>query len=147
VTAVTYTSAAFVTYAILAGGGWLAPAFPPLFVAGAVAIDVLRTRGSRLAQPLALGAAFMVAFVIAEFARMMLFPATPPSGTGTGVDPRGTALYYQYYGQALARPWLSLWPVAAAILGTPIAAASWLVGRRIGAVLADDLNSEALAHS
>ena len=141
VTALTYTSAAFVTYAILAGGGWLAPAFPPLFVAGAIPIDVLRTRGSRLAQPLALGAAFMVAFVIAEFARMMLFPATPPSGTGTGVDPRGTALYYQYYGQALARPWLSLWPVAAAILGTPIAAASWQVGRRIGALLADDLNS------
>ncbi len=147
ITAVTYVGAAFATYAILAGGGWLAPAFPPLFVAGAIAIDLLRARGGRFAHPLALGAAFVVAFVIAEFARMILFPATPPSGTGTGVDPRGTALYYQYYGQALARPWLSIWPVAAAILGTPIAAASWLVGRRVAAVLADDLNPEAIAHS
>jgi len=146
VTAVTYTGAAFVTYAILAGGGWLAPAFPPLFVFGAIAIDLLRARGGRLAHPLALGAAFMGAFVIAELVRMVLFPATPPSGTGSGVDPRGTALYYQYYAQALARPWLSLWPVAAAILGTPVAAASWLVGRRVGALLADDLDTEALAH-
>jgi hypothetical protein len=147
VTALTYTGAAFVTYAILAGGGWLAPAFPPLFVAGAIAIDVLRARGGRLAHPLVLGGAFAVAFAIAELVRMLAFPATPPSGTGSGVDPRGTALYYQYYGQALARPWLSLWPVAAAILGAPLAAGSWVVGRRVAATLADDLDPEALAHS
>jgi hypothetical protein len=146
VTAVTYTGAAFVTYAILAVGGWLAPAFPPLFVAGAIAIDFLRARGGRLAHPLALGAAFMVAFVVAEFVRMMLFPATPVSGTGTGVDPRGTALYYQYYAQAVARPWLSLWPVAAAVLGAPMAAASWVAGRRVAALLADDLDPESIAH-
>jgi hypothetical protein len=77
---------------------------------------------------------------------MLAFPATPPSGTGSGVDPRGTALYYQYYGQALARPWLSLWPVAAAILGAPLAAGSWVVGRRVAATLADDLDPQALAH-
>lgn len=144
-TAVAYTGAALVTYAILAGGGWLAPAFPPLFLAGAIAIDVLRARGGRVAHPLALGAAFTVAFGIAEFVRMLLFPAMPPSGTGDGLDPRATALYYQYYAQAVARPWLSVWPVAAAVLGAPLAAASWLVGRRIAAVLADDRDAE-VAH-
>jgi hypothetical protein len=147
VTAVTYTGAALVTYAILAGGGWLAPAFPPLFVGGAIAIDVLRARGGRFANPLVLGAAFTVVFASAELVRMVLFPATPPSGVGGGVDPRGTALYYQYYAQAVARPWLSLWPVVAAILGAPLAAASWLAGRRVAAALADDRDSEALAHS
>jgi hypothetical protein len=146
-TAVTYTGAAFVTYAILDGGGWLAPAFPPLFVCAAIALDVLRARGGRLAHPLVLGVGFMAAFVMAELVRMVLFPATPPSGTGSGVDPRGTALYYQYYGQALARPWLSLWPAAAAIVGAPIAAASWLVGQRVGTALADDRHPEAVAHS
>jgi predicted membrane protein len=144
-TAVAYTGAALVTYAILAGGGWLAPAFPPLFLAGAIAIDVLRARGGRMAHPLALGAAFTVAFVIAEFFRMLLFPAMPPSGTGDGLDPRATALYYQYYAQAVARPLLSLWPVAAAVLGAPLAAASWLVGGRIAVALADDRDAE-LAH-
>ena len=146
VTAATYTGAAFVTYAILAVGGWLAPAFPPLFIVGAVAIDLLRARGGRAAHPLALGAAFMAAFVFAELVRMVLFPATPPSGTGSGVDPRGTALYYQYYAQAVARPWLSLWPAAAAIIGAPIAAASWRVGGKIASLLADDRDTEALAH-
>jgi hypothetical protein len=145
-TALTYTGAAFVTYAILAGGGWLAPAFPPLFVVGALAMD-LRTRGERFANPLVLGAGFMVAFVIAEFVRMILFPATPPSGTGAGVDPRGTALYYQYYAQAIARPWLSLWPVVAVILGTPLAAVSWIAGWRVGLVLGDDRDPEALVRS
>jgi hypothetical protein len=147
VTAATYTGAAFVTYALLAGGGWLAPAFPPLFLAGAIAIDAFRMRGGRLAHPLALGAAFMAAFVVAEFVRMLLFPAPPPSGVGGGINPRGTALYYQYVGQALARPWLSLWPAVAAILGAPIAAASWRIGRRIASVLADDLHRETRAHS
>lgn len=147
VTAVTYTGAAFVTYAILAGGGWLAPAFPPLFVAGAIAIDLARVRGGRFANALVLGAAFMGAFAVAEFVRMTVFPAMPPSGTGGGTDPRATALYYQYYAQAVARPWLSLWPVAAVILGTPLAAASWLLGRRFAAVLADDRNPEALVRS
>ena len=147
VTAATYTGAAFVTYAILAGGGWLAPAFPPLFVAGAIAIDLARARGGRYANPLVLGAAFMAAFVVAEFTRMTLFPAMPPTGTGGATDPRATALYYQYYAQAVARPWLSLWPVAAVIVGTPLAAASWIVGRRVASVLADDRDPEAVVRS
>jgi len=56
-------------------------------------------------------------------------------------------LYFQYYEQTVARPWLSLWPVAAAILGAPLAAASWLVGRHVARTLADDLHPEALAHT
>ena len=71
----------------------------------------------------------------------------PPSGTGGGTDPRATALYYQYYAQAIARPWLSLWPVAAFILGTPLAAASWIVGRRVGSALGDDRDPETLVRS
>jgi hypothetical protein len=147
VTAVTYTGAAFVTYAILAGGGWLAPAFPPLFVAGAVAIDLARARGGRYAHPLVLGAAFVGAFIAAEFVRMTLFPSMPPNGAGGSTDPRATALYYQYYAQALARPWLSFWPLAAVAIGTPLAAASWIVGRRVGFALGDDRDPEALVRS
>src|SRR5207253_8416898 len=36
--------------------------------------------------------------------------------------------------------------LAAAILGAPLAAASWLGGKRIAAALGDDLDTEALAH-
>jgi len=145
--AFAYTAIALLGYEMLAGSGWRPPAFPPLVIAGAVAVDLLRARGGRSAHPLALGVGFAVAFVAAEFARMLLFaPPVPTSALG-GVEPRLTALYFQYYEQTVARPWLSLWPVAAAILGGPLAAASWLTGKRIGAALADDLHSEALAHS
>jgi hypothetical protein len=46
----------------------------------------------------------------------------------------------------VARPWLSLWPVAAAFVGAPLAAASWVLGRRLAPTLADDPHTEALAH-
>ncbi len=78
--------------------------------------------------------------------RTIVFAPPAPTSALGGVEPRLTALYFQYYEQTVARPWLSLWPVAAAILGAPLAAASWLTGKRVGAVLADDLHSEALAH-
>lgn len=144
--AVAYSVIALVGYAILAASGWRPPAFPPLVVAGAIVVDLLRARGGRSAHPLALGLGFAVAFVAAELLRMTVFaPPTPASALG-GVEPRLTALYFQYYEQTVARPWLSLWPAAAAILGAPLAAASWVAGRRIGVALADDLNSEALAH-
>lgn len=146
VTAFTYTGAALVTYAMLAGGGWLAPAFPPLFVAGAIAIDVARARGGRFAHPVVIGAAFMAAFVAAELIRTTFFPAVPPSVTGADTDPRATALYHQYYAQAIARPWLSAWPIAAAVFGAPLAGASWRAGRRVAALLADDRDAEALPH-
>ncbi|MDQ2951432.1 MAG: hypothetical protein M3R54_04145 [Chloroflexota bacterium] len=144
--AVAYTVIALVGYVMLSASGWRPPAFPALVVAGGVAIDVLRARGGRWAHPLALGLGFAAVFVTAEFARMMFFaPPAPGSALGS-VEPRLTALYLQYYEQTVARPWLSLWPVAAAILGAPLAAASWLAGRRVAAVLAEDLQTEALAH-
>jgi hypothetical protein len=145
--AVAYTAIALVGYEVLAASGWRPPAFPPLVVAGAIAVDLLRARGGRSAHPLALGLGFAAVFVAAELARMLLFaPPLPTSAVG-GTEPRLTALYFQYYEQTVARPWLSLWPLAAAILGAPLAAASWLVGQRIARVLADDLHAETLAHS
>jgi len=144
--AVAYTAIALLGYEVLAASGWRPPAFPPLVIAGAIAVDLLRGRGGRSAHPLTLGLGFAVVFVVAEFARMLFFaPPVPTSALG-GVEPRVTALYFQYYEQTVARPWLSLWPVAAAILGAPLAAASWLGGKRIAAALGDDLDTEALAH-
>ena len=145
--ALAYTVIALLGYEMLAGSGWRAPAFPSLVIAGAVAIDVLRARGGRSAHPLALGAGFVVAFVAAELIRMLVFAPPAPASALGGVEPRLTALYFQYYEQTVARPWLSLWPVAAAILGAPVAAASWVLGRRVATTLADDLHTEALAHS
>jgi hypothetical protein len=145
--ALAYAVIALLGYEMLAGSGWRAPAFPPLVIAGAIAIDVLRARGGRWAHPLALGAGFAVAFVAAELLRMFVFAPPAPTSALGGVEPRLTALYFQYYEQAVARPWLSFWPVAAAVLGAPLAAASWVLGRRVAARLADDLHPEALAHS
>jgi hypothetical protein len=147
IVAATYTITALATYLVLEGSGWLAPAFPPLVVAGAVALDLLRARSRPWSHPLVLGLAFSVMFVTAELVRVVLFPAPAPIGLADGgPDPRGATLFFQYYAQAVARPWLSLWPILAALLGAPLAAASWLVGRRLGALLADDLDAEALAH-
>jgi hypothetical protein len=144
--AIAFTVIALIGYGILAATGWRAPAFPPLVVAGAIAIDLLRGRGGRWAHPLFIGLGFAAAFVAAEFVRIILFAPPAPATALGGVEPRLTALYFQYYEQTVARPWLSLWPVAAAILGAPLAAANWLVGRRVAQSLADDLHSEALAH-
>ena len=145
--ALAYTVIALLGYEMLAGSGWRPPAFPPLVIAGAIAIDLLRARAGRLAHPLALGLAFTVAFVAAELMRMLVFAPPVPSSALGGVEPRLTALYFQYYEQTVARPWLSLWPLAAVLLGAPLAAASWIAGKRIAAALADDLHSEAFAHS
>ena len=145
--ALAYTVIALLGYEMLAGSGWRAPAFPPLVIAGAIAIDLLRARGGRSAHPLALGAGFGVAFVAAEVLRMLVFAPPAPTSALGGVEPRLTALYFQYYEQTVARPWLSFWPVAAAVLGAPLAAASWVLGRRVAAKLADDLHTEVLAHS
>jgi hypothetical protein len=147
--AFAYTVIGLIGYGILAASGWRPPAFPALVIAGAVAIDLLRARGGRWAHPLALGLAFVLAFVAAEFVRTVLFaPPVPTSALG-GAEPRLTSLFFYYYEQTVARPWLSPWPLAAAIVGTPVAAASWLVGRWIARPLAlgDDLHTEALAHS
>ena len=143
-TAASYTAIGLVGYAILAGSGWRPPAFPALVIAGAVAIDLLRMRGGRAAHPLALGFAFSGALVAAELVRMTLFG--PPAPTAALTDSL-SRLFFQYYEQAVARPWLSMWPILAALIGGPIAAASWRAGISLGRLLADDRDPKALAHS
>ncbi|HEV8535141.1 MAG TPA: hypothetical protein VGR87_05390 [Candidatus Limnocylindria bacterium] len=144
--ALAYTATALVGYALLAGSGWRPPAFPPLVLAGAVAIDLARQRGGLWAGPLALGAVFTFSFVAAELLRMVLFPPPVPTSALGAAEPRLGNLFFQYYEQTVARPWLSLWPLAAAVLGAPVAAVSWRIGRRVGLWLADDRDAEALAN-
>lgn len=67
---------------------------------------------------------------------MQLFAPPAPTSVLGGVEPRLTALYFHYYEQTVARPWLSLWPVAATILGASLAAGSLLAGRWIARSLA-----------
>src|SRR5207247_4372283 len=97
--ALAYTVIALLGYEMLGASGWRAPAFPPVVLAGAIAIDVLRARKGRWSHPLALGLAFTVAFVAAELVRMLLFAPPVPSSALGGVEPRLTALYFQYYEQ------------------------------------------------
>ncbi|HVR89150.1 MAG TPA: hypothetical protein VHG53_06355 [Candidatus Limnocylindria bacterium] len=126
--ALWYTGVSLLVIGGLQLEGWRPPAFPPLVVAGAIAVDLLRRR---TASPLLLGAAFAIAFVAAEWARMTLFPAPAPTTLVAGPD-RGSQLFFQYYGQALARPWLSAWPLAAIAIGTLAAALGSTVGGRLG---------------
>lgn len=138
----TYALTAMGTYLVLDLSGWLPPAFPPLFVAGGLAIDLLRARADRWGRPVAIGAAFIAAFVLAEFLRHLFFqPVIPPGAVSP--DPRASSLFFQYHAQALARPWLSAWPLVAVVFGAPIAALSWTAGRRLAAALRDDLRVEA----
>src|SRR5207245_1359703 len=105
------TAFALVPYAVLDEAGWRPPASPPLVLAGALALDLLRARGGRWAHPVALGAAFSLAFVAAETLRVgFIAPPAAPIVSGPGVDPRLSGLFFQYYAQTVARPWLSLWP-------------------------------------
>ncbi len=130
--------------------GWASPAFPPLLIAGAAAVDIARRRGGLLASPLVIGTLFITAFVAAEAARTLLVPPPlPPAGPQS--DPRGFALFMQYYAQTQAHPWASLWPLAAVALGAPVAALSWLAGTRIARALVtrslrEQLQGEAVAH-
>src|SRR2546430_4408167 len=66
VVAGTYSIAALATYAALEGGGWRAPAFPPLVIAAAPAIDLLRRRGGARSHPLVIRPAVSTRFVGAE---------------------------------------------------------------------------------
>ena len=138
-----YTAIAILGYALLAGAGWRPPAFPPLVLAGAIAVDLLRARH---APPLILGLAFAVAFVAAELVRMTLFAPPAPTSLLGGAEPRLGALFFVYYEHAVARPWLSAWPLVAAFAGAPLAAVSWIAGRRVGRLLTHDPDSEPFAH-
>src|SRR5207237_418758 len=73
-------------YGILAGSGWRPPAFPALVIVGAVAIDLLRARGGKWAQPLVLGFAFSGVFVIAELLRMTFFGPPAPTAVIGGTE-------------------------------------------------------------
>jgi hypothetical protein len=129
--AALYTGLALVVYAALELAGWRPPAFPPLVLAGAVAIDVVRRR---TASPLAIGVAFCAAVVAAEWLRMTFVPQELPGRQVAGAS-RATQLFFQYYGQALARPWSSAWPLAAVVVGSVVAAGSWVLGTRAGRLL------------
>jgi hypothetical protein len=129
--ALTYTGLALVTFQALRSFGWPPAAFPPLVVAGAVAIDLLR---GRTRNALVLGAAFALAFVAFEGARLLLFPPPPLSAASLG-DPTSRGILLTYWYAAQARPWLSAWPLLAAIAGAPLAAASWIAGTRAAGVL------------
>ncbi|OLC56476.1 MAG: hypothetical protein AUH85_06210 [Chloroflexi bacterium 13_1_40CM_4_68_4] len=137
-TALAYAAFALLTFVALRTLGWLPPAFPPLVVAGAVAMDILR---ARTRNAWALGAAFAVAFVVFEGARLLTFTPAPPSA-GSLADPQFRGLVLTYYFAAEARPWLSAWPIAAALLGAPLAAASLTLGRVAARVL--DVNPAAV---
>lgn len=132
--ALWFTGLALANYAVLDWSGWRPPAFPPLVVVGAGLVDTLRARGGRLAEPLALGVAFVGGFLAAELARMVLLPPEGTLSAGALRELRAP-IEMQYYLAAQARPWLSGWPAAAFVVGAPIAALSWLLGRRLGAAL------------
>lgn len=141
----TYTLTAIATYLVLDTSGWLPPAFPPLVVAGGLAIDLLRARAGRWSGALALAIGFVVAFVVAELLRHLFFqPVIPPGAMSP--DPRASALFFQYHAQALARPWLSAWPLLTIAMGAPLSALSWIAGQRLATALRDDLRAQSDAH-
>ncbi|HEX9436760.1 MAG TPA: hypothetical protein VGA16_06335 [Candidatus Limnocylindria bacterium] len=126
--ALWYTVVALAVFGALQIAHWRPPAFPPLIAAGAIAVDIARRRG---ASPLVIAAAFAVAFVGAEWVRMLLFPAPVPASIFTATD-RGARLFVQYYEHALARPWTSAWPLAGMAAGIAAAWLSWVAGAWIG---------------
>lgn len=124
----TYTGLALLTFAVLRAFGWPPPAFPPLLVAGAFAVDLARRR---VAAPLALGAIFCAAFVVAEGLRLGLVAPPPPTQAALE-DPQAGGLVLHYAAQAAARPWLSIWPMLAVFAAAPLAALTWTAGRSLG---------------
>ena len=130
--ALVYTILALFTFATLRALGWPPPAFPPLVLAGALALDAVRRRTDSV---LAIGAAFAFGFVLTEGMRLLLFVPPPPS-TAVLADPQVGRLALFYWAQAAARPWLSAWPLLAIVAGAPLAAASWTVGRIVAGSLA-----------
>ncbi|MBI3521714.1 MAG: hypothetical protein HY071_01280 [Chloroflexi bacterium] len=140
--ALAYTVVTLVVIGALQSTGWRAPAFPPMVLAGAFALDLVRARSR---SPLLLGAAFAVAFVAAEFLRSAVL--TPVGGVavpGPLVSTlRESSLFDFYRAQAIARPWNSLWPLFALVAATPLAALGWVIGTRYGALLLEPSDSHA----
>lgn len=130
--ALVFTILALLTYVALRALDWPPPAFPPLVLAGALALDAGRRR---TANAVLLGAAFALTFVIGEGLRLLAFVPPPPSPAAIS-DPQFGGLVLTYWLRAEARPWLSAWPLLAALLGVPLAAASWWIGRGVARNLA-----------
>jgi hypothetical protein len=127
--ALVHTTVALLVFGALDATGWPPPAFPPLILAGALAADLARRRTASL---LIAAVAFTAAFVVAEWIRMLVFPAPPLGFVGTG---RAARLLMEYYGQALARPWTSAWPLAAMAIGAIITVVAQRAGTRVGRML------------
>jgi len=125
-----YTLMNLLTFVMLRGVGWPPPAFAPLVVAGALAVDLAR---ARTASTVGIGAAFAVAFVVAEGLRMVITAPLPSAAVLS--DQTVGHLAQQYLAMATARPWASAWPLLAAALGAPLAALSWIIGRSVAGVL------------
>ena len=121
--ALVYTFLNLVTFVALRSLGWPPPAFAPLVVAGALALDLTR---SRIRSPLAIGLAFAIAFATAEAARLVI--TAPVPSAAVLADQQVGRLATQYWAMASARPWLSAWPLAVVALGAPLAAVSWMLG-------------------
>ena len=133
ITALAYTCLALITFAVLRAFGWPPPAFPSLVVAGALAADLVRRRTR---NALTIGAAFALAFVAGEGARLLLVAPPPPAPSALSPQAPLRDLVLTYFIAAQSRPWLSAWPLAAALLGAPLAAASWALGRAVARVTA-----------
>src|SRR6266545_481998 len=122
--ALAYATLNLVSFSVLSGLGWPPSAFAPLVVAGALAVDLIRTRAR---SPLAVGIAFAATFIVAEGLRLV-FTGPEPSAAVLS-DRQVGHLATQYWAMAQARPWLSAWPLFAFVLGAPLAAGSWIAGR------------------
>lgn len=130
VTAVAYTLLNVAVFVVLRVLDWPEPAFAPLFIAGAVAADLVRARTRSAAL---IATAFVVAFVAAEGLRLAIAHPLPSAAVLT--DRTVGHLATQYWQMALARPWLSIWPLLAVAIAIPLAASSYAVGHRVSAWL------------
>jgi len=130
--AAAFTALGLLAIVLLTLRGMHEPAFPPLVIAGAIAIDVARRQTSR---PLVIGVAFAVAFVLAELVRTSLVSAGAAVAPIEATTAARDGLYLQYRAAAIARPWLSLWPLAAVLVAGPIAALTFSVGGTVARAL------------
>jgi hypothetical protein len=128
--ALAYTALNLAVVVVLRVLDWPDPAFAPLFIAGAVAADLAR---ARTRSAVLIATAFVVAFVAAEGLRLAI--AHPLPSVAVLTDRTVGHLASQYWQMALARPWLSIWPLLAVAIGIPLAAFSYAVGQRVSAWL------------
>src|SRR6266508_1411993 len=113
--ALVYTALNVVGFLVLSAAHWPPAAFAPFVVAGALAVDLVRTRAR---SPLAAGVAFAAAFILAEGLRLALTGPVPSAAVLS--DQQVGHLATQYWATAESRPWLSAWPMLALVLGAPV---------------------------